>query len=186
MLGYVAFALVDAKVFQAYENWRLDQAVNASSSLSAAPSQAPTASSTPRAELRRTALSTGPVIGRIEIPRIGIDTIIAEGTDARTLRRAVGHVTGTALPGEPGNVGIAGHRDTFFRALEGVRPGDEINLTTFDGSYRYVVDSVKIVGPQDVTVLNDSGGSILTLVTCYPFYYVGPAPQRFIVRAHLD
>jgi sortase A len=109
--------------------------------------------------------------------------MILEGTDARTLRRAVGHIPGTAFPGQPGNVAIAGHRDTFFRALRNVRLDDEIILATLDGSYRYRVDSIKVVGPEDTKVLDHSSNDILTLVTCYPFYFVGPAPRRFIVRA---
>ncbi|HWR15455.1 MAG TPA: class D sortase [Terriglobales bacterium] len=116
--------------------------------------------------------------------RIGIDVIIAEGTDGKTLRRGVGHVTGTALPGGLGNVVIAGHRDTFFRALRNVRQDDEVTLTTLAGTYRYQVDWAKVVGVEANDVLSDSDESILTLVTCYPFYFVGPAPKRFIVRAH--
>ena len=110
--------------------------------------------------------------------------IIVEGTSGRALRRAVGHITGTALPGETGNVVVAGHRDTFFRALRNIREDDEVTLTTPDGAYRYRVDSIAVVEPEDTQVLSDSGESVLTLVTCYPFYFVGPAPQRFVVRAH--
>jgi sortase A len=188
LVGYVGFALADAKVFQAYENWQLERALNASVAANAAvPGGVGTAGTASRtAELRRTTYAVGSVIGRLQLPRIGVDAIIAEGIDAKTLRRSVGHVRGTALPGEPGNVAIAGHRDTFFRALEGVRVGDEITLSTAANSYRYRVDSVTIVSPDDVSVLRDpaDAGATLTLVTCYPFYYVGAAPQRFIVRAH--
>ena len=185
MLGYVGYALVDARLFQAYQRWRLDNATKTSVASAAAPpaqTLLPATSPIPA----RASFSPGSAIGRIEIARIGIDVIIAEGIDGRTLRRAVGHIPGTALPGEAGNVGIAGHRDTFFRALEGVRPGDEITLTTRYGGYRYRVDSARVVPPDDVGVLRDSGGALLTLVTCYPFYYVGPAPQRFVVRAHRE
>jgi len=188
MLGYVGYALADAELFQAYENWRLEHSAAAQPTPPAegAPSASlATPSTTPAAHVRIT-YAPGAAIGRIEIARVGIDAIIAEGIDGHTLRRAVGHIPGTALPGATGNIGIAGHRDTFFRALEGVRPDDEIVVTTMQGTYRYHVDTVKIVAPDDVAVLRDSGGNILTLVTCYPFYYVGPAPQRFIVRAHRD
>ena len=116
--------------------------------------------------------------------RIGIAAMIVEGTNGRTLRRAVGHVPGTALPGERGNIAITGHRDTFFRALRNIREGDEVALTTLNGAYHYRIDSMKVVGAEDTEVLNHSAESILTLVTCYPFYFVGPAPKRFIVRAH--
>ena len=126
----------------------------------------------------------GGALGRIEIARIGLAAMILEGTNGRTLRRAVGHIPGTPLPGQQGNVAIAGHRDTFFRPLRNVQHNDEITLTTLDGTYRYLVDSTQVVAPEDTQVLDDSRDTILTLVTCYPFYFVGPAPKRFIVRAH--
>lgn len=125
----------------------------------------------------------GDLIGRIEILRLGISTMVIEGTGDATLRRAAGHIAGTALPGGVGNVGIAGHRDTFFRPLRNVRRNDIITITTPIGEYRYRVLSTRIVSPTNVEVLNPSATQILTLVTCYPFYYVGPAPGRFIVRA---
>ena len=106
-----------------------------------------------------------------------------EGTTAKTLRRAVGHIAGTALPGQPGNVGVSGHRDTFFRPLRNIRENDIITLTTVNGEYRYRVVFTKVVRPENVAVLNATGNEVLTLVTCYPFYFVGPAPYRFIVRA---
>jgi len=109
--------------------------------------------------------------------------MIMEGTDRRTLRRAVGHIPGTPLPGQPGNVVITGHRDTFFRGLRNIHQDDEITLTTLNGTFRYRVDFTEVVGPQDTAVLDHSDDAILTLVTCYPFYYVGPAPKRFVVRA---
>jgi sortase A len=99
------------------------------------------------------------------------------------LRRAVGHIAGTALPGQTGNIGIAAHRDTFFRPLRNIRRDDVITLTTLGGEYHYRVVSTKIVDPNDVAVLNSDGKEILTLVTCYPFYFIGSAPNRFIVRA---
>jgi sortase A len=126
---------------------------------------------------------TAGLIGRIEIPRLGLSAIVMEGTRTTTLRRAVGHIPGTALPGQPGNVGISGHRDTFFRPLRNIRQNDIITLTTLLGEYRYRVVSARIVRPNNVAVLDPSGNEILTLVTCYPFYFVGPAPDRFIVRA---
>jgi sortase A len=110
--------------------------------------------------------------------------MIMEGTDGRTLRHAVGHIPGTALPGQQGNVALAGHRDTFFRGLRNINKDDEITLTTLHGSYRYRVDSTQVVEPRDTEVLDATTDNILTLVTCYPFYFVGPAPKRFIVRAH--
>jgi sortase A len=123
------------------------------------------------------------LIGRIEILRVGVAAVVVEGTGESALRRAAGHITGTGLPGEPGNIGIAGHRDTFFRPLKNIQRDDVITLTTARGQYRYRVVSMNVVSPHDVAVLNPNGHEILTLVTCYPFYFVGSAPKRFIVRA---
>ena len=127
----------------------------------------------------------GSLIGRVEIPRVGISTLVIEGVTGPTLRRGVGHIPGTALPQQPGNVGLAGHRDTVFRALKDIRKDDAITLDTLAGSYQYMVDWTKVVDPGDVVVLAASGRPELTLVTCYPFYFVGSAPRRFVVRAHL-
>ena len=110
--------------------------------------------------------------------------MVREGADECTLRRAVGHIPGTALPGKSGNVGLAGHRDTFFRPLRNIRKNDAIDLDTGHGTLPLSGDGVpQIVTPRDVRVLKASAGKTLTLVTCYPFYYVGSAPKRFIVRA---
>ena len=130
-------------------------------------------------------LVPGLPIGRIDIPRIGLSAVVVEGDSARSLRLAAGHIPGTALPGQPGNAAIAGHRDTFFRSLRNIRPQDWISVTTLYGSYKYSVESTRVVSPGDVQVLNSSSAPTLTLVTCYPFYFVGPAPRRFIVRARL-
>ena len=128
-------------------------------------------------------IAAGELVGRLEIPRLKISVAVAEGTDAATLRRAAGHISGTALPGQSGNIGIAGHRDTLFRPLRNARQGDVIMLVTSQGEYRYRVVSTKIVRPTEVAVLKPDGHEILTLITCYPFYFIGPAPDRFIVRA---
>lgn len=122
-------------------------------------------------------------VGRLEIPRLHISTMILEGDDEHSLRFGAGHVPGTALPYEDGNVAIAAHRDTFFRPLRHIEPHDRIRLTTPDGSFNYVVESTEIVPPTDVKVLRPSQDPELTLITCYPFYYIGPAPKRFIVHA---
>ena len=127
--------------------------------------------------------AVGELVGRMEIPRLKISVAVAEGTDAATLRRAAGHILGTSLPGQAGNIGIAGHRDSLFRPLRNARRGDIIMLVTSLGKYRYRVVSTTIVHPSDVAVLKADGHEILTLVTCYPFYFIGPAPDRFIVRA---
>jgi sortase A len=124
-------------------------------------------------------------VGRIEIPRLNLRAIIAEGIDARTLRRAVGHLPGTPRPGDAGNVVLAGHRDTFFRALKDVREDDIVRITTPRGRYEYVVEATAIVEPTRTDVLGATAEPSVTLVTCYPFYLVGDAPDRFVVRARL-
>ena len=133
----------------------------------------------------RLSLAPGAVVGRVDIPRVGVSAIVREGDDVKTLRRAVGHVPGTALPGEIGNAALAGHRDTFFRGLRDIRTGDHILLTTPGGNARYVVRSTRVVDPGEVSVLAPTRKSTLTLVTCYPFNYIGAAPRRFIVRAEI-
>ena len=128
----------------------------------------------------------GEAIGRVEIPRLEVATVIRAGSDARTLQLAVGHIPGTAMPGEAGNMGLAGHRDTFFRRLRDIRPDDEIKVVTPEGTFSYRVERTVVVDPKDVWVLDPTRTATLTLVTCYPFSYVGSAPQRFIVRASLN
>ena len=184
-LGFVAYTFVDAKLFQAYEDWRLDRALKNARAHHSTPQNA-VVTALPSEGVRLTPISFGSTIGRIEISRIGVDAIVVEGTNGRALRRAVGHVAGTSLPGGLGNVAIAGHRDTFFRPLKDVHLNDEILLTTPGGLYHYRVDSIRIVAADDAESLKDSTDATLTLVTCYPFYFVGPAPKRFIVHAHRD
>ena len=128
--------------------------------------------------------NNGDVIGEINIPDVGISAIILEGSDERSLRLGVGHIPGTAFPGMPGNVSLAAHRDTFFRALRKIQKNDEIHLITFNNSYKYRVDWIKVVAPDNISVLKPSKEPTLTLITCYPFYFVGSAPERFVVRAH--
>jgi len=191
-LGYVGFTLLDAKLFQARETRRFEQALKAMEPAAGhgeRPQPSPVSPGLAEADHRRseslgTAARVGSPLGRIEISTIGLSVMILEGTDAGTLRRAVGHIPGTSLPGQEGNVAIAGHRDTFFRPLRKIRQNDEITLTTLSGSYRYRVDSTQVIEPENTSVLEDSDEAILTLVTCYPFNFVGSAPKRFIVRAH--
>jgi sortase A len=119
----------------------------------------------------------------LEIPKIGLEVPVFDGTDDLTLNRGVGRIIGTARFGKGGNVGIAGHRDGFFRGLKDVVVGDRIELKTPPRTESYKVDDIRIVTPTDVQVLEDRGVASLTLVTCYPFYFIGNAPQRYIVRA---
>jgi sortase A len=125
----------------------------------------------------------GDLIGRLEIPRLNLSVMVVEGEDEELLARAVGHLPDTALPWESGHAVFAGHRDTFFRPLKDLRDGDAIRLTTIRGTFAYRVTSTKIVEPDDVSVLAPRPVRSLTLVTCYPFVYVGRAPKRFIVHA---
>ena len=125
------------------------------------------------------------VVGRLLIPSLELNVMVLEGTDPWTLNRAVGHIERTALPGRTGNVGISAHRDGFFRNLGHINKGDAISLVTAQKTYTYAVESTQIVDPRDVEVLAPSDRPVLTLVTCFPFYFVGDAPQRFIVKAEL-
>jgi LPXTG-site transpeptidase (sortase) family protein len=127
----------------------------------------------------------GALLGSVSIPRVGVSSVVVEGTDDRDLALSVGHIPGTAMPGQNGNVALAAHRDTLFRGLENIRPRDDILLTTPGGTKLYEVESTRVVSPDDVSVLDDTGKPLLTLVTCYPFHYIGPAPKRFIVQARL-
>ena len=186
-LGYVGFVLVDAKLYQAYYTWRFQQDLDGlKPSVGSGDHLPPVPAEADRAKVESLGMADreGAPLGRIEISAIGLEVMILEGTEDETLRRAVGHIPGTSLPGQNGNVAIAGHRDTFFRPLRNIHKDDEVTLTTLNGYYRYRVDSTKIVEPQEIGVLYDSGKAILTPVTCYPFNFVGSAPQRFIVRAH--
>lgn len=119
----------------------------------------------------------------LRIPRIHLDVPVLASTDDITLNRGVGRIAGTAAPGQKGNIGIAGHRDSFFANLKEVNRGDEIELETTTTSEIYVVDNILVTGEDDVSVLRPRGSQSLTLVTCYPFHYVGPAPRRFVVQA---
>ena len=124
-------------------------------------------------------------IGVLEIPKIHLAVPLLDGTDDLTLNHAVGRIAGTARPGEEGNIGIAGHRDGFFRDLKSVRVGDAVELRTRKGIATYVVDQIRIVDPQNIEVLRPHSIPSLTLVTCYPFHFIGSAPQRYIVMASL-
>jgi len=128
---------------------------------------------------------SGVPLGVLRISKIHLEVPVLDGTDNRTLNHAVGRITGTARPGARGNIGIAGHRDGFFSGLKDVRVGDAIELKTLKETDTYVVDQIQIVAPDDVRVLQPRAVPSLTLVTCYPFYFIGSAPQRYIVTASL-
>jgi sortase A len=169
-LFYVAITLISSRIYQNNAMLILDKQIQVKEQR--------------KEEQIKSTFKEGDLVGRIDIPRIGVSVAVLQGTTSRTLRLGVGHISGTALPGERGNIGIAGHRDTYFRALKDIRKDDEIQLQTSTGIVRYVVDWNQITVPSDVGVLAPTAESSLTLITCYPFYYIGAAPKRFIVHAH--
>ena len=133
----------------------------------------------------RARIERGSWLARLEAPSVRLTATVLEGSDDRTLRRAAGHIEYTPPPGKPGNIGIAGHRDTTFQTLRDVKVGDPLLLTTADRTYEYRVSRTWIVEPTDVEVLDPTERPALTLVTCYPFSFIGSAPKRYIVRADL-
>jgi sortase A len=138
-----------------------------------------------RAGAATTSPSTGDVVGRLEIPRLNLSAVVFEGADSDILERGAGHLPGSALPGDRGNTVVAAHRDTFFRSLRGIRVGDIVRIHRPKKDTDYVVQSARIVEPDEVDVLKPTPEPALTLITCYPFRFIGPAPERFVVRASL-
>jgi sortase A len=167
LLGVWGGSLISTKVWQSWHSRAFDRSRIA-------------AKSNPQVHV-----ANGDILGRLSIPRLHVEAIIREGTSAPTLTVALGHIPGTSLPGQQGNIGVAGHRDSLFRGLRDVTDNDEIVFETPNATYHYRVKSTQIVMPQDVGVLNPGPSPELTLVTCYPFEYIGSAPQRFIVKAAL-
>ena len=184
-LGLWANAQLRTWAFQSAESKKLATATPEVAPPLAKPLEQPTAPRTQKKATAKTRKSSRPVtsLGRIEIRRLGIEAVVAEGADARTLDLAVGHIPSTASLGSAGNCGLAGHRDTFFRNLKGVRDGDVVHLTTRKGTYTYEVEWSRVVKPDRIDTLDPTKTPSLTLVTCYPFTFVGRAPQRFVVRA---
>jgi sortase A len=164
-LGYCLAVYLDEWRFQVVENRRF--------------------SGNPRrnAATPKVSLQHGAVLGRLEIPGVGVSVMVVEGVEDGDLKRAAGHIRGTALPGQAGNIGIAAHRDTFFRPLGRIQQSDLIMLSTVQGAYRYRVVSTDVVSPNAIQVLYPTANDSLTLVTCFPFNYIGPAPKRFVIRA---
>jgi sortase A len=173
VLGYCAAVLVQSKWFQHQQAKQFAEEIQSGKSASKRP--VPKAAPPVPAD--------GAVVGQLAIPRLDLSVIVVQGVRDRDLRLGAGHIPGTALPGQPGNVGIAGHRDTFFRRLRSIHDDDRIVLRTRDGNVRYRVVSTRLVLPDDTQVLYPTGTDSLTLVTCFPFDYIGAAPQRFVVRA---
>jgi sortase A len=182
ILGLLALAYCAKSLTQAwfYQRWAGQQIESQGSHALA--SEAGSAAE-PQKTLSSSRLNEMSPIGRLEIPRIHISAVVAEGTSPRVLSRAVGHAVGTALPGQAGNVTLAAHRDTFFRHLGDIRSGDIIQVDEPGHAYKYQVRFTAVVGPKDTWVLEPTEKETLTLLTCYPFHFVGPAPDRFIIRA---
>lgn len=192
VLGLVALVswskdFLDSRDFQSRESKSLAEALgeaglNAEGTAEAATFTGPPNPGHANRDTPRAMLEPG-VLGKLEIPRLGISAIVAEGADLKTLRHAVGHIGSTALPGQQGNCALAGHRDTFLRGLGRVRGDDLIRLVTIGGTHSYRVEWGMVVEPTQVEVLDSTATPSLTLITCYPFEFVGHAPKRFVVRA---
>jgi sortase A len=214
-IGYYLYALGNRYVYERYENWAFDQEIAGRTGVSfteyirevipaqllgsAKPQSIIAPSSNQPATMGAPVhLAEGDLVGRVSIQRLGLSAVVREGVDAKTLSTSVGHIPSTALPGADGNFAIAAHRDTLFRALKNIRLGDEVTIESPNHRYVYEVVATKIVKPSDVSVLRSDGGGLytpagrsaeperlLTMITCYPFYYVGSAPKRFIVESKL-
>lgn len=161
-LAYAGYVVTEASAYQTIEIRRFEY---------------------PKPPVQPSILAEGDVIGEITVARLGLKAIVVQGDSPRILRRAVGHLSKTALPGEFGNVALAAHRDTFFHPLHEIRLGDIVTLDIPGQQFRYEVDSTLVVSPSESGVLQPSSGRELTLITCFPFGYVGPAPNRFVVHA---
>jgi sortase A len=206
-LAYYGYTLANQYLYQAYENWAFDQSIAGRRAtltdwlMQTTPlgelvgyRQPPLVKPLPAAKapggeqsaVPPPVLPEGALLGRVEIPRLNLAAIVKQGVSQATLSSAVGHVPSTQAAGEVGNFAIAAHRDTLFRALKDIRIGDEIDFQSTNGAFDYQVISTRIVKPSDVSVLRPQGSEhLLTMITCYPFYYVGSAPKRFIVTARL-
>ena len=204
-LGIWAWSLASHTAFESWEDWVFDreirgepatvkeyvaekgetivQEVRAWLGIPAPPKRSISSPLTPPSVNRSPLIGADGLVGRLVIPRLQLSSIVREGADGRTLRLTLGHIRGTALPGQSGNVGVAGHRDSLFRGLRNIEKNDMIRFETLAGNYSYQVEDTRIVSPRDVSVLRMTNYPELTLVTCYPFYYIGSAPQRFIVKA---
>jgi sortase A len=176
LIGAFGLARTDAWLYEAREADRLKATLREGSGR-------PGPSRLERAGRTRRLASPGAAWGRVELPRLGVSALVAEGVDGRTLRRAVGHLPESAFPGEAGDVALAGHRDTFFRELADVREGDLVRLLTPDGDFYYRVAALRIVDADERDALRSSASPTLTLITCHPFTFVGPAPRRLLVEA---
>jgi sortase A len=186
-LGFYSYAYLARVLYQSYESWSFDRiparTVPARGQYHEATIIGDTVREPQGSVPPSKAAFPSSIIGRLSVPRLHLSAMVREGVDAHTLQLAVGHIPSTVLPGQAGNVGVAGHRDTFFHGLKNLKTTDEIQFSTVRGNFRYQVESLMVVEPDNVDVLGPVDANVLTLVTCYPFSYIGNAPKRFIVRA---
>jgi LPXTG-site transpeptidase (sortase) family protein len=174
-IAWVFVTWKEATFFQLYARTELHQLINDAKAPETSLSYLP-------APLRH----IDSVVGLLTVPRLSMSVIAVDGDDDRILRVAAGHLRDTPLPWQEGNASFAGHRDTFFSALRNLRAGDDIEIATAHGIFRYHVTRTLIVNPNDLSVLHPFDDTALTLITCYPFSYIGDAPQRFIVQAERE
>lgn len=165
-IGMYAFETVEARKFQAEQTAAFERAA--------------------KTQVAPVSVAAGGIVGMLDVPRLKLSTPVIQGDDEDTLKRAVGHLPDTPLPWEKGNSAIAGHRDGLFRPLKDVKIGDEIRFRNTRDEYIYKVTKTTIVEPDDVSVLQARAQNAITLITCYPFYYVGSAPKRFVVFAERE
>jgi sortase A len=170
-VGYAGGVVAYGGISQRYASWKFDEET------------ALAADRVPAMEGSRVDVHEGDRVGRLEIARLGLSVMVFQGIEESALAAGAGHVPGTPPPGGDGNVVIAAHRDTYFRKLSGILAGDRIRVITRLGTYEYVVESSETVDPEDTQVMESRDRNELTLITCYPFYFVGSAPRRFIVHA---
>jgi sortase A len=167
ILGYCGAELFNSHIQQAKGERELERLRRNPPAVSAAPAT----------------IADGTPVGEVEIPKLHLSAVVFQGTGDGILAQGVGHLDASAFPGQTGNVVLAAHRDTFFRSLRNIRRGDLVQVTTPYGMRTYAVDSTQVVKPTETSVIAATANPTLTLITCYPFYYVGHAPKRFIVRA---
>jgi len=192
LLAIAIFYFARAFLFQTRQDEKLREQIRKAEEAKQAPSQTaaqPGALSPqqpvgagPKANIP-SAPRPGDVLGRLEIPRLAHWAMIVEGSDDATLKLGVGHIQETAFPGQLGNVALVAHRDTFFRPLRHILKNDEIRIVTPANTMRYFVEFTKVISPYDTDVLDPTPGAVLSLLTCFPFEFIGHAPMRFIVRA---
>jgi len=182
------WALLDGKLYQSVQKRQMEEVVNEGVDRGAVTPAAAPQPVSPLSVLSKSLLpKRDPLaIGELTIPRLDLDVVMREGVDEPSLRKAVGHLPSSAFPGQAGNVVLLGHRDTFFRPLRGILRGDRIRVRTVGRSFNYYVESVQVTEPDWPASVERTREPVVTLITCFPFDYIGPAPRRFVVRARLE